>query len=293
MGPAPARAGRRLRGRARPHDRRGRSGHRERDRRRRGPGRPLAPPARRRRRRDAAGPTRRDRRVRLRGRPRIGRRVPLRRPGGGPGPRSRVGAARPRRGRGLDEVVARAEEPLSRDRERRLGGEWRLGNFVADAYRWKTGADVALQNGGGIREGPPLSGDVTVADLVSVSPFEEPVAVASVTGDELRSVVAEADGRRADGLNDYWYGHVSGMSVAAENGGYVPYVDGEPVDPEERYTVAVPNYILITDLEFPTLTGDHAVEHDDLQYEVVVEYARECGIDAPLEGRIPDAVASE
>ncbi|WP_415381719.1 bifunctional metallophosphatase/5'-nucleotidase [Halosimplex sp. TS25] len=194
---------------------------------------------------------------------------------------------------GLDENVAHVDDPLSRDRERRLAGEWRLGNFVADAYRWKTGADVALQNGGGIREGPPLSGDVTVGDLVSVSPFEEPVAVASVTGDELRSVVEEADGRRVDGLNDYWYGHVSGMRVAAENGGYVPYVDGEAVDPDERYTVAVPNYILITDLEFPTLTEDHAVEHDDLQYEVVVDYARERGIDASIEGRIPDAVARE
>ncbi|WP_436924654.1 bifunctional metallophosphatase/5'-nucleotidase [Halosimplex amylolyticum] len=194
---------------------------------------------------------------------------------------------------GLDEVVAHVDTPLSRDRERRLGGEWRLGNFVADAYRWKTGADVGLQNGGGIREGPPLSGAVTVADLVSVSPFEEPVAVASVTGTELRSVVREADGRHVDGLKDYWYGHVSGMRVAAENGGYVPYVDGDAVDPADRYTVAVPNYILITDLEFPTLTEDHAVEHDDLQYEVVVDYARECGIDAPLDGRIPDAAARE
>ncbi|QLH83483.1 bifunctional metallophosphatase/5'-nucleotidase [Halosimplex pelagicum] len=193
----------------------------------------------------------------------------------------------------LDEVVAHVEEPLSRDRERRLGGEWRLGNFVADAYRWKTGADVALQNGGGIREGPPLSGDVTVADLISVSPFEEPVVVASVTGRELRSVVAEADGRAVDGLNDYWYGHVSGMRVAAENGGYEPYVGGDPVEPDERYTVAVPNYVLITDLEFPTLTEAHAVERYDLQYEVVVEYARESGVDPRLEGRIPDAVAAE
>ena len=197
------------------------------------------------------------------------------------------------RDEGLDEVVAHVTEPFSRDRERRLGGEWRLGNFVADAYRWKTGADVGLQNGGGIREGPALSGDVTVADLISVSPFEEPVVVTSVTGSELQSIVTEADGRQVDRLKDYWYGHVSGMRVAAENGGYVPYIDGESVDPEDRYTVAVPNYILVTDLEFPTLTRDHAVERADLQYEVVVEYAREFGIDAQLEGRLPDSVAHD
>ncbi|WP_123534022.1 bifunctional metallophosphatase/5'-nucleotidase [Halosimplex salinum] len=194
---------------------------------------------------------------------------------------------------GLDEVVAHVSDPLSRDRERRLGGEWRLGNFVADAYRWKTGADVALQNGGGVREGPPLSGEVTVADLISVSPFEEPVVVVSLTGAELRAVVDEADGQRIDGLKDYWYGHVSGMRVDAEDGGYEPYVDGEAVDPEGEYTLAVPNYLLLTDLEFPTLTEDHAVETYGLQYDVVVEYARECGIDAALEGRLPDFAARE
>jgi len=152
---------------------------------------------------------------------------------------------------------------------------------------------VAIQNGGGLREGPPLSGAVTVADLVSVSPFEEPVVVASVTGRELRSVVAEADGRALDGVADYWYGHVSGMRVVAAEDGYEPTVDGEPVARGERYTLAVPNYLLITDLEFPTLTESHAVERSDLQYEVVVEYAREHGIDASLEGRLPDAVAAE
>jgi 2',3'-cyclic-nucleotide 2'-phosphodiesterase (5'-nucleotidase family) len=194
---------------------------------------------------------------------------------------------------GLDEVVGHVADPLSRSRESRFNGEWRLGNFVADAYRWKTGADVGLQNGGGIREGPALSGDVTVADLISVSPFEEPVVVASVSGAELQSVVAEADGRRLDGLNDYWYGHVSGLSVAGKNGSYEAVVDGEPVRSDGLYTVAVPNYILITDLEFPTLTEDHAVERYDMQYEVLVEYARECGIDARLEGRLPDAVTED
>jgi len=194
---------------------------------------------------------------------------------------------------GLDEVVGHVSDPLSRSRESRRGGEWRLGNFVADAYRWKTGADVGLQNGGGIREGPALSGDVTVGDLISVSPFEEPVVVASVSGAELQSVVAEADGRRLEGLNDYWYGHVSGLSVAAENGSYEAYVDGERVQPDGRYTVAVPNYILVTDLEFPTLTEDHAVERYDVQYDVLVQYARECGVDAKLESRLPDAVAQD
>jgi len=229
---------------------------------------------------------------------------------------------------GLNEVVGRVDEPLSRERAVRLAGEWRLGNFVADAYRWKTGADVGLQNGGGIREGPPLSGDVTAADLVSCSPFEEPVVVAAVSGRELTAVAHEADGRLVEAIPDYWWGHVSGMRIdertgedpagsdpdpderarvdggaegrapdegaetqAADGAGFDVYdvtVGGEPVDPDETYTVAMPAYLLKTDREFPTLDRSHRRERTDVQYEVIVDYARACGIDATLEGRVPE-----
>jgi len=232
---------------------------------------------------------------------------------------------------GLNEVVGRVDDPLSRERAVRLAGEWRLGNFVADAYRWKTGADVGLQNGGGIREGPPLSGVVTAADLVSCSPFDEPVVVAAVSGAELTAAAHEADGRLVSSLPDYWWGHVSGMRIderdpgmgdtreddtdrgARVDGGeasepstvgdggdattastaldypriYDVTVDGDPVDPTETYTVAMPAYLLKTDREFPTLGRDHQVAETDAQYDVIVDYARECGIEAALEGRVP------
>jgi 2',3'-cyclic-nucleotide 2'-phosphodiesterase (5'-nucleotidase family) len=220
---------------------------------------------------------------------------------------------------GLDEVVGHVDDPLSRERPVRLAGEWRLGNFVADAYRWKTGADIGLQNGGGIREGPPLSGDVTAADLVSCSPFDEPVVVAAVSGAELTAVAHEADGRLVDSLPDYWWGHVSGMRIderdpspddtreadrdgrarvdggeatatSTAGGGPAVYdvtVDGEPVDPGGSYTVAMPAYLLKTGREFPTLDRDHLVAETDVQYEVIVDYARAHGIEAALEGRVP------
>ena len=224
---------------------------------------------------------------------------------------------------GLDEVVGHVDDPLSRERPVRLAGEWRLGNFVADAYRWKTGADIGLQNGGGIREGPPLSGDVTAADLVSCSPFDEPVVVAEVSGAQLRALAHEADGRLVRAIPDRWWGHVSGMRIEQSDGDgeasddghgptddrgneagdeqaadgsalevYEVTVDGAPVEPGETYTVAMPAYLLKTDREFPTVDATHRIDRTAPQYEVLVEYARERGIEVELEGRVPGTVAT-
>jgi 2',3'-cyclic-nucleotide 2'-phosphodiesterase (5'-nucleotidase family) len=191
---------------------------------------------------------------------------------------------------GLDAVVGHVDRPIERDLARTRSGECRIGNFVADAYRWAAGADVGLQNSGGIREGPPLSGAVTVADLVGVIPFDEPVAVAEVTGAELLAACRQADGRRLPALSDSWHAHVSGLSLTQTTDGEVTVrYDGGPLDPDATYTVATSDYVLHTDHEFPSLAEAHRVDTLDTQYEVLAAYAREEGIDPEIEGRIEPA----
>jgi 2',3'-cyclic-nucleotide 2'-phosphodiesterase (5'-nucleotidase family) len=190
---------------------------------------------------------------------------------------------------GLDEVVGHVAEPMERTERTLFRGESRIGNFVADAYRWAAGADVGLQNSGGVRDGPALDGDVTVADLVSVVPFEEPVSVAELTGDELLDVFRAAKGGDLGFAEpDWWHAHVSGAEVEWENGDGLAAarVGGEPVDPEETYTVATTDYLFYSDDEFPALDEHHRVDRLDVQHEVLAEYAREEGIDPEIEGRV-------
>ncbi|WP_435347603.1 bifunctional metallophosphatase/5'-nucleotidase [Haloarchaeobius sp. HRN-SO-5] len=190
----------------------------------------------------------------------------------------------------LDEVVAHVEEPIVRTNAAAFRGESRVGNFVADAYRWATGADVGLQNSGGIREGAPLSGEVTVADLVSVVPFQEPVAVAAVTGEELLDVLRQASGATvAFGEPDWWHAHLSGATVTWDRDSHElvdARVDGDPIDPGATYTVATTDYLFHTDHEFPTLDERHRRDTHEIQYEVLAAYAREYGVDPTIEGRI-------
>jgi 2',3'-cyclic-nucleotide 2'-phosphodiesterase (5'-nucleotidase family) len=188
---------------------------------------------------------------------------------------------------GLEEPVGETATPLGRDDETVTAGECPIGNLVADAYRWGGDADVGLQNSGGIRNGPPLSGTVTLADLVSVLPFEEPMVVAEVTGAELRAVFqACAETDVSFGEPGWWHGHVSGAELWFDGGRLVDArVGGEPIDDDRRYTVATAEYLLHSDHEFPTLEARHRVAEFGIEYEVLADYVREHGLDVET-GRI-------
>ena len=188
---------------------------------------------------------------------------------------------------GLTEVVGHVDRPVERRRDLRTAGECRIGNFVADAYRWAADADLALHNSGGLRDGPALSEAVTAADLVGVVPFDEPVSVAAVDGRELFDLFADA--YRAPHGEWRWDAHVSGATVAFDteaNEVRDLRVGGDPVERDRTYELATNDYLLSTAHEFPTLTPDHRDRTLTVQYEVLVAYAREHGIAPELEGRI-------
>jgi 2',3'-cyclic-nucleotide 2'-phosphodiesterase (5'-nucleotidase family) len=194
---------------------------------------------------------------------------------------------------GLDEVVATVETPIDRAETTLFGGESRLGNFVADAYRWKTGADVGLQNSGGVRTGDALDGEVTAADLVSVTPFQESVVVADVPGEALRAAFEWAAGPDLGFAEDgWWHAQVSGATVAwnpETRAVESVRVGGDPLDPDSTYSVALSDYVLHTDDEFPSLDGDQRASVAGIQYDVLVEYARETEVAPEIEGRIVEA----
>lgn len=191
---------------------------------------------------------------------------------------------------GVDDVVATVDDPVGRTEADCFHGESRVGNFVTDAYRWRTGADVAMQNAGGIRSGPPLAGEVTVGDLISLIPFDEPLVLAEVTGAELKAAFAQGEGSRLGfGEPDWWHAHVSGATVEYDREAeelVSATVDGDPVADDETYTLAIADYLLHSDDEFPALGEHHRVETVDTQYRVLETYAREEGIDPRVEGRI-------
>lgn len=90
-----------------------------------------------------------------------------------------------------------------------------LGNLVADAMRFAGGAEVAIQNGGGIRTSIAAAGNVTTGDTFNVLPFTNLVKTAPVmNAAQLKdlmehSVAASTPGGSAQGR----FAQISGIQV--------------------------------------------------------------------------------
>lgn len=200
---------------------------------------------------------------------------------------------------GLDEVVATVEHPIERTEETATVAESRVGNLVADALRWRADADVALSPPGAIRAGPPLAGDVTVAQLHNLTPYEDDLAVVELPGDRLREAfVAVPFGYHDEDHPDRFCSHVSGAHVVWDDEAGTlreATVDGEPIDPDRRYTVAVADYLVETDHVTAAFDEDDVAARHGIAREAVVEYARAVGLDPSIEGRVgrPTLAAAE
>lgn len=62
--------------------------------------------------------------------------------------------------------------------------ETNLGDLVADAYRYVTGADVAIVNGGSIRTNI-AAGDLTFADIKACNPYGKEIFAVKATGQQI------------------------------------------------------------------------------------------------------------
>ena len=186
-----------------------------------------------------------------------------------------------------------------------------LGNLAADALRDYCDADIAIQNGGGIRAGL-TAGDVTVGDVFAMLPFDNKVTLIEVTGqtvwDALENGVAdypELNGKfpQVSGIH-YTF---DGSKPAGERIVSVTLPDGTPLDMEGWYTLACNDfmcgggdgYTMFNVLNPEGAEGNGEMVSQDLPgcklvyrtndyYRTVVsQYIQEQGtIDPQVEGRI-------
>jgi 2',3'-cyclic-nucleotide 2'-phosphodiesterase/3'-nucleotidase/5'-nucleotidase len=139
-------------------------------------------------------------------------------------------------------IVARLARPLPKTRE--LGGQYPLGNLLADAQRAAARADAAIMNNGGIRGTGLPEGPVSYRQLFELQPFANQIVALEVPGRILRAAVEHAIER--DGVS----AHVSGLraryDLARPGGRRVVELrleDGRPVRDDRTYTVAVNDFM--------------------------------------------------
>jgi 5'-nucleotidase len=151
----------------------------------------------------------------------------------------------------LSQPVGHTSVPLDARSATSRSEETNIADFIADAFRHATGADVALINGGSIRADDVLpAGDLTVRDVLSILPFGNNLAVVDVTGDVLRQALEHGLSLTAPGAEPGPFPQVSGLTFAFDASrapgarlvGDV-LVNGQRLDPQKHYKLATTSFV--------------------------------------------------
>ncbi len=163
--------------------------------------------------------------------------------------------------------------------------ESNLGNLVCDAMRKATGADVAIQNNGGIRTTIP-KGKITLEQVYMLLPFDNNLMTMDLTGAQIANILEQ--NARTQGMLQ-----VSGLKVfynlAAPEGARVQalFIGGKPVGHSRSYRVTTNDFLAAGGDRFGIFRdGKNTVIGDSVR-DVFLDYLRKHSPVSPrTEGRI-------
>jgi len=180
--------------------------------------------------------------------------------------------------RQMNTVLGEASSSFSRLVEE--GGA--LLNLVTDAYRTRTGAQIALANTGGVRTSLP-AGPITYGKLFEILPFENTIVTMKITGAQLmRSLAVRLTA-------------VSGIRVAfdlrkpkGEQLVSVTLDDGSPILETATYTVAINDFMQAGGDDYTEFANGTETKDTGMRLrDVVSDYVRKKNTLTPvIDGRI-------
>lgn len=149
----------------------------------------------------------------------------------------------------LDTVVGETLVTLDGKTQTNRQRETNIGNYITDCFLRKfPQAEIALHNGGGIRNDAP-PGPLTFRDVQSITPFGNTIVLLDLTGEQileaLENSVSNVEGTQGR------YLQVSGLEYAYDltqppGSRVIPgsvLVGGEPLNPTRVYKVATLNFL--------------------------------------------------
>lgn len=180
--------------------------------------------------------------------------------------------------------------------------ETNIGNFIADAYRDAAKADVALVNGGSIRADLTYyPGPLTMRDVLSLLPFNNPIVKIEISGRTLRGAIEHGVARSAVGEDSEpgRFPQVSGMSFKYDTtkpaGSRVVelLIGGKPLDDAKNYTLATSDFLVsrsgdkyVMFKEGKILITAEQAQKDSDVFEKAIRNSPNSSINPKIEGRI-------
>ncbi len=189
-----------------------------------------------------------------------------------------------------EEVVASTDVELVGVREQVRTGETNLGNLITEALLDISGADIALQNGGGIRTSID-PGEITKGEVLTVLPYGNTVRVIELTGADVIAAIE-------NGIEDYpgakgAFPHIAGMTVEFDStkdaGSRVVSLKIAGVDVNEAmtYTLATNDYLVAGGDGYDMFEGKKVVAEFGALDEVLIDFINANGT---AKGAITDRI---
>ncbi|WP_194287378.1 5'-nucleotidase C-terminal domain-containing protein [Gracilibacillus oryzae] len=189
-------------------------------------------------------------------------------------------------------VVGESSVALNGERETVRLQESNLANAIADSLRALTGADIALQNGGGVRASIP-QGEIRLENIYESLPFDNTVVMVEASGQTVWEALEHGVAAYPSASGSFL--QVSGLSytfdASLDPGSRVVevLVNGEPIDVDKTYTVAANDFLTGGGDLFTMLKEDtvEVLKTKHFLRDAFSEYVKEQGSISPeLEGRI-------
>jgi 5'-nucleotidase len=152
----------------------------------------------------------------------------------------------------LEQIVGRTDVALDIKSADVRTHETNAGDFIADAFRQATGADIALINGGSIRADTIIEpGILTKRDVLSILPFNNKVVKLQLTGAVVRAAFEHSVASIAVEAQPGRFAQVSGLryeyDARRKPGSRITKitVNGKPLDDKLTYTLATTSYVAL------------------------------------------------
>ena len=184
----------------------------------------------------------------------------------------------------LDQPIGEASVLLVGAKESVRVEETNLANLVTDAMRAKTGADIALQNAGGIRA-DIAPGEITYRDILTVQPFGNTLVLLDMTGQQILDTLTYAATIEA---GNGAFLQVSGLKWTNNQGKPETILaGGQPLELEKTYKVVTNNFMASGGDGYKMLKDLPQTNTGFVDADAVREYVEQRGkVGAEVEGRL-------
>ena len=189
----------------------------------------------------------------------------------------------------FNQVIAKNDKNLSGNKNIMRTSETELGDLIADAFRWRTGADIAVINSGGIRDDLP-AGNVTKGDVMKIFPFGNQLQVVEISGIKIREMLEVSVAGYPESFNGFL--QISGLRFTFNSDNEMLnrvgeiFVNNSPLVEDKIYTLATSNFILEGGDHYDMLKKLLIIGQFGTLEEVLADYLKEIGMKKIDIGRI-------